>query len=317
VAVGDVMLARGVHKTVFAGRAAPRRPFAAFDKELAAGDIVFCNLESIIGQGPLPELFPEKPFNFLASTRAAAALVLGHFNVASIANNHGMDFDGDAIAQTRALLAKHKIAVFGAGKNLAEARRPAILKKNGVTVGFLGFSLGHSTAIYAGADAPGVSALVLARVVKNVRALKKKADVVVVSFHWGNEYSTAPSRWQRDMAHRTLDAGADIIIGHHPHVVQGLEVYKGKVIAYSLGNFLFDQKSAETRAGLMLECMISRGGIQGVRARPIVRGAHFFPEPPSVEDNKAIVAHLRTLSDSLNSKNPGWQKTVAFFNEER
>ena len=193
------------------------------------------------------------------------------FDALTIANNHMYDFGAEAMLDTRALLLEKKIAVTGAGKNLTEARLPAIVECKGVKVGFLGYNsvldfIGE--AGIAAANRPGVAPLRvntylesrgphasprlwtephegdMAMIVEDIKALRKQVDVVIVAFHWGSDWiPRVVSDYQVIAAHACIDAGADMIQGNHPHVPKGIEVYKGKAIFYCIGSLCMNNST--------------------------------------------------------------------------
>ena len=162
-------------------------------------------------------------------------------NVVSQANNHSMDFGGDSLAITQDGLRSRSVVSVGAGETLTEARSPAIIERDGTKVGLLAYGSTHHWvgAHPASGGAPGVSPFDVEVVEAAVEDLAQHVDCVVVSLHWGKEYLNYPPPSNIAAAHRIVDAGAKLILGHHPHVVQGIEHYRGGVICYSLGNFMF------------------------------------------------------------------------------
>lgn len=299
LAVGDVMLGRYIAK-VMTSRGADY-PFQEVTPALKHGDIVFGNLEAVIcDDGPAP-LFPDKPYNFHASPAAAGALRKAGFHVLSLANNHAMDYGPEALAKTRRLLEENGIIEFGAGEDLAAAHAPRILTVKGVRFGFLGYSVAHSNRVYARQGSPGIAPVQLDMIRKDIGAVRGKVDVLVISLHWGKEYDTIPSQKQREQAHQLVDWGADLILGHHPHVTQGIELYKGKVIAYSLGNFVFDQKKDGTDWSVMLACTFRGKELHSVEAIPLGRFRSYFPTVADGELKKQLLEKLKTRSMPLNA----------------
>lgn len=273
-AVGDVMLARHVG-TLMLERGAGY-PLARLGSDFADADISFCNLESpISSQG---KSLPGKGICFRARPEVIPVFQQGGVDVVSLANNHAVDYDTPALLQTVELLAEKQVAAVGAGKNLEAARRPVILERQGQRIAFLAysdladycFSSSYCRRHRAEQDLAGVAPLDSAAIEQDIAAIRPEVDQVVVSLHWGQEYRANPTLAQRELAHRLVEVGADCIIGHHPHWFQGLEVYQGKLIAYSLGNFVFDQNwSAETREGLFLRLEWDADGTWRAKVRPV------------------------------------------------
>jgi poly-gamma-glutamate synthesis protein (capsule biosynthesis protein) len=297
-AVGDVMLGRYIAK-VMAIRGSDY-PFREITPALHTGDIVFGNLEAIISSDGATPLFPNKPYSFHASSVAAQALKNAGFHVLSLANNHAMDYGPDALAETRRLLSGKGIAVFGAGKDINEARRPVVITSHGMRFGFLGYGVAHSRKVYATLDRAGIVPIWMDDIRKDIQDLRKQCDVLIVSLHWGREYDTSPSQKQREESHQIIDWGADIIIGHHPHVMQGIEIYKNRVIAYSLGNFIFDQRGKGTDRSFILACRFRGKALYSAEIIPLDRYRSYFPKVADGQRRIEILQAIREISSPLN-----------------
>ncbi len=249
VAVGDIYLGGRVEP--FIKELGPDYPFGPTRDILGVGDVVVGNLE-----GPLTvsdEVFVEKAFVLKASPDIAAALADAGFNVLTLANNHIMDYGYRGLADTLDALEGHKLGHAGAGTSLDEARRPAVLETKGVKVSVLAYSNTLPKVFYAGSDSPGTARGLVKYVKEDVRRAAHKADIVVVSFHWGEERAPFPKDYQRVLAHAAIDSGAKLVIGHHPHVFQGIERYKDGLIFYSLGNFVFGSYSLYDAQGMIVK----------------------------------------------------------------
>lgn len=186
----------------------------------------------------------EKKYNFRMNPAAIGTLKNGGVSLVNCANNHVFDFGLQGIEETMRNLDSAGVRYVGLGKDLRAARTPVILEVRGLRFGFLGYYGGGEYA--ATASRPGFAPRYQPYIVDDVRSLRKKVDFVVVSFHWGTERAPEPDSLQVRLAHSVIDAGADLIVGHHPHVLQGIEEYRGKHIAYSLGNFVFGGNSQHT-----------------------------------------------------------------------
>lgn len=231
---GDVMLDGGPGHALGNGT----DPFAGVAALLADADVAICNLEcAVASQG---ERF-DKVYNFLAPTSAIPVLQR-HFAAVCLANNHSGDYGHDAFVEELTLLDRAKLGYFGGGRNRQEAHRPWIVERNGLRVAFLGYNDFPPPEFEADEDHPGVAWLREEEVVADLRAAREKehADFVIPVLHWGTELVAAPEEAQRTLARHLIDAGADAILGGHPHVTQTVEVYRGRPILYSLGNFVFD-----------------------------------------------------------------------------
>ncbi|MBZ4687243.1 MAG: hypothetical protein PWQ96_814 [Clostridia bacterium] len=274
LAVGDIMLARKVGRLMDTNGI--NYPFSLISEKINRFDIAFGNLESPIAEGGKP--LPEKGICFRAKPAAATALKNAGFDIVSLANNHAVDYDGEALLETISLLEKNNIKWVGAGKNITQALQPVIMDKNGVKLGFLAFSdmadifysYSYRRIFRATDEQSGVAPMYEEIMTQEVEKLRKKVDIIVVSLHWGREYMHKPEQEQRLLAKKLIDCGADLIVGHHPHVLQGIERYKHGLIAYSLGNFVFDQRHEVTNQGLMLHVKFSPLGIENFEVLPLL-----------------------------------------------
>ena len=299
-AVGDIMLA-GSGTATFA-RAGYDYPFAATARELRRADIVLGNLEA-----PLTvrgEEFKDKKFRFRASPKAAAALKRAGFSVVTLANNHIMDFGETGLLDTIQRLDREQVRCAGAGNSLAMARRPAVVERNGAKVAFLAYSLTQPLEFFAGESSAGTAPGYSRYFREDIIRAESAADYVVVSFHWGGEGLSAPRQYQIEAARRAIDAGADVIIGHHPHVLQGIERYGRGVIFYSLGNFAFGSMSRHAASSVMARITL-HGGVREVEVLPLnVLNAEVRFQPGIMKGarGKKVVAGLNSLSRRWNTE---------------
>jgi poly-gamma-glutamate synthesis protein (capsule biosynthesis protein) len=193
--------------------------------------------------------------------RVLATLKLAGFDIFSFANNHIGDWGLEAFEDTLHWLNENEFKYTGAGFNKNEAKEPAIIERNGLKIGFIGFSDVGPKWMEAKDDKAGILLAGDLEFEKIIAEASKKADILIVSFHFGEEYKKHTKR-QEELAHKAIDSGARIVIGHHPHVAQDVEEYKNGLIAYSLGNFIFDQSfSKETMQGLVLKIKVGQEGI--------------------------------------------------------
>ena len=226
---GDVTLARHIDSDVGS------RVDYVFERwhEIGEYDIFTVNLENPITLYDRPE---EKEFVFKMHPRYVRTLAAGRVTIVDLANNHIGDYGARGLDDTMKYLDSAGIQYVGAGRDLEQARRPIIIEKEGEKIGFLAYAGGTFAAKDNRAGfAPRSESYIMA----DVKNLRSRVDYVVVSFHWGAELAERPSQGQIRLAHNVIDAGADLVVGHHPHTLQGIERYKGGVIAYSLGNFVF------------------------------------------------------------------------------
>jgi poly-gamma-glutamate capsule biosynthesis protein CapA/YwtB (metallophosphatase superfamily) len=254
-AVGDIMLA-GSGGKIFR-RLGYDYPFAATTEALKQGDIVIGNLEAPIAVSG--DEFAAKKFRFKLSPKAAPALKNAGFTHLTLANNHILDFGAEGLRQTLESLEHQGIAFSGAGPDLAAARKVIVTEVKGVRIAFLAYSLVYPEEFFAGngkaGTAPGYTPLFTA----DITEAKKAADYVIVSFHWGGEGLDTPRPYQKAAGHQAIDAGADIVIGHHPHVLQGVEYYQSGVIFYSLGNFAFGSMSSKADRSIIARITLDNG----------------------------------------------------------
>ena len=218
-------------------------PFEFIEPPLGSSDLSVVNVEMAISDRGTPHY---KTYVFRAPPPAARRIAAGGVRVANLANNHAMDFGGDALADTIDLLEGAGVATIGAGRNIDEAYRYRILTTGGgVNVAFVGASLVVPSNFAAGSSTPGIASAHppdLARVLDTVRAAGAAADAVVVIVHWGVERDPCPNDAQRSLSQQLLDAGADAVIGHHPHVLQPVVHTGDKLVAFSLGNFIWEPR---------------------------------------------------------------------------
>jgi poly-gamma-glutamate synthesis protein (capsule biosynthesis protein) len=297
-AVGDVMLGRHIAKVM--ASQGDDLPFREIAPVLRRADLVLGNLESVIAPVDAKPVFPEKPYSFHAAVGAATALKKANFRLLSLANNHAMDYGSGSLALTMRLLREQGIAVFGAGRTKAEARQPVVLTVKGVRFGFLGYGVAHSKNVYATKDRPGTAQLNMNDMRKDIAALRPQVDVLVLSLHWGMEYDSRPSELQRKEARQLIDWGVDVIVGHHPHVMQGVEIYKDRVIAYSLGNFIFDQKGKGTDRSCILACRFRGKTLASAELVPLDRSCRYFPRMAQDQARTAILEEISRISPTCD-----------------
>lgn len=264
-AVGDLML--GGRAEPFIRKFGPDYPFVDTRPILSRADVVVGNLESPIStRGTAVK---DKKFTLRVGPIAAQALKNAGIRVVTLANNHSLDFGPLALQDTLENLDKNDILHTGAGMDLHEARSPALLKIKGKTVAFLSYSLTFPLEFYASAGRPGTAPGYEDFVRSDIEKVRPAADLVVVSFHWGAELMTTAKDYQMELGRKAIDWGADLVLGHHPHVLQELEVYQGRLIAYSLGNFVFGSESNRTNSSIILLLTFQGNSLVRVEAVPL------------------------------------------------
>jgi poly-gamma-glutamate synthesis protein (capsule biosynthesis protein) len=298
-AVGDIMLA---------GTARPRlektgygHPFAATREIFADSQVTVGNLEAPIARGGIE--FTGKRFRFRTPPAAADAIRRAGFSVVTLANNHILDYGAAGLSETIAHLDAHGIRHTGAGIDLAAARQPCIVESEGTRIAFLAYSLTYPEEFFAGQSRPGTAPGYAAFIEADIKAARRQADYVAVSFHWGKELARQPQPYQVRTARKAVDAGADLVLGHHPHVLQGIERYKNGVIFYSLGNFAFGSRSSHSDRSMIARITLD-GGIKEVEIIPLNvlnREVGYQPALLSGEDGKRLIGQLNKLSSGMNS----------------
>jgi poly-gamma-glutamate synthesis protein (capsule biosynthesis protein) len=238
----------------------------AMRKLIKGADLALANFEN-----PAPDRFQWHTSKtvFTADPKLIDGIVKAGIDYVSIANNHIGDAGDAGILQTIANLKERGLKYSGAGKDLAAARKPAMLDARGIKVAVLGYDA-IAKGYFAGKDETGSSQLSLLRATNDIKnARKAGADVVIVFPHWGTEYRRMPFARQQKLARDIIDAGADMIIGNHAHYAAAMEVHEGKPIWYALGNFVFDQTWSEpTMEGITLELTFHGKELVQVRMRP-------------------------------------------------
>jgi len=244
-------------------------PFGNVGGIFKNADLSFVNLECCISSGGAP--VGGKEFCFRGPADSAAALSDGGIKVVSLANNHSKDYGTTAFLDTMAHLKESGVAWCGAGNNADEAYSPTVVEARGKKVAFVAFTGVIPDGWPATAQNPGCATITdRERVARTISEARSKADYVVASFHWGIELATAPNEEQRNLARLAIDSGADLVIGHHPHVVQGFELYKNRLIAYSLGNYVFSPPREISSKTLTVVALLGPNGLIQAKLVPTV-----------------------------------------------
>jgi len=275
--VGDIMLNRGIKSVVETyGGGNFEFPFFKIADYLKTADILFGNLE-----GPISDKGKNvgSIYSFRAIPEVLKGLKFAGFDILSVANNHIFDYGREAMEDTLIRLKEAQIEYIGAGFSGKEALSPKIIEKKGTKIVFLAFTNLGEKSWEAKENSSGIAWLNKENLKHSIKKAKEEAELIIVSMHYGQEYQLQPTKEQKDFSHLAIDLGADLVIGHHPHVVQPIEQYKRGYIAYSLGNFVFDQNfSKETMEGLLLEVLIKSGKIEKITPRDIKINNFFQPE---------------------------------------
>ncbi|QNN79350.1 CapA family protein [Pseudoxanthomonas mexicana] len=290
--VGDIMVAETPGELIARGED-PFQPFAAL---LSSHDVRIGNLECVVATTGTAE---EKPYTFRADPRTLPVLKR-HFDAVSLANNHSGDFGKAAFAEQLALMDTAGLPYFGGGRDATAAHAPWIVERNGVRIALLGYVEFKPRSFEADASRPGVAwSGEDDDVIEDIIAARRvhRADIVIPFMHWGWEDEPDPSPRLRAFARRMIDAGADMVVGGHPHVTQGAEYYRGKPIIYSLGNFLFNGfDTPATTTGWVLSARVDRTGVVDWRTHVARLDANGVPHPDPTASSPCASPDRKTIN---------------------
>jgi poly-gamma-glutamate capsule biosynthesis protein CapA/YwtB (metallophosphatase superfamily) len=307
-AMGDVMLAREVGRHY----AAAPDDFRMGDvRALLKGfDVVCLNLENPVGTKGSPDPVQDPHVTFRARPETLDVLKGLGVTLVSLGNNHMLDYGEAALVETLELLDAAGIKWVGAGRNYEEANRPLLMSCKGRRIAFLSYAFIYSAnSRMAGRHRAGIADHRLNRILPKIRALKQSGHDVIVTIHWGGEYSFYPLPYQMRQARRMIDQGASLILGHGPHYPQGIEQYRGARIVYSLGNFIFDEPHKFANRSFIYGAEVDGAGL--------VRRSEIFPVhlerhvPALVHGDRKL--RLERLIDNLGAIYP--RKDSQFWNE--
>ncbi|HWG55738.1 MAG TPA: CapA family protein [Gaiellaceae bacterium] len=281
-AAGDVNLGDRIGAAIAVeGADAPWRAVAPL---LRAADVAVVNLECAVSTRGSPS---PKEYVFRGAPHALHGAARAGVDAVSVANNHAFDFGVEAFLDTLRHARAAGIAPFGGGADLGAARRPVILERGGLRIALLGYSDVRPLGVDAAAGKPGTARADTSWIAADVRAARRRADVVVVYFHWGVELSRQPDARQRTFADAALAAGASVVLGAHPHVLQPVERRGRRAVAWSLGNFVFGAASPGTTDSGILLLRLGGDGVRGVEFVP-ARIDGFTPVPDTSRARAAV-----------------------------
>lgn len=271
-AVGDLMLGRTIGERILSQGALV--PFAGVAEVLGAADLALGNLECAMGSGGTAV---PKYYTFLAPPEGAQALKLGGLDIINLANNHSLDYGPETLAETLGLLKGNGMYAVGAGLSEGQAYGPLVVEVNGLRIAFLGrvnipveLTTFDTRSWAAVGDRAGVAWGEAAEVEDAVRAAKAQADVVVLLLHSGWEMYLAPSSEERVLAQAAIDGGASLVLGTHSHLIQATDETKpGTLIAYGLGNFVFDEFDGGATDSAILHVVLTRAGVESFSWQPV------------------------------------------------
>jgi hypothetical protein len=240
--VGDVMLDTLPGELIEQGK----DPFEHFAEIMATNDFVIANLECAVTTGGAAE---DK--SVVRAHPRCIPVLKRHLTAVSLANNHSCDYGKQAFVEQLERFDAAKLRYFGGGRNLQEASQPLILEKHGLRIALIGYNDFPPRSFAAEKNTPGVAWLVEERILEDIKQARERhrAHIVIPFLHWGNDYDAEPRDYQRQLARRMIEAGATAVIGGHAHVTQNVEYHEGRLIAYSLGNFIFDGFDRQRRPG--------------------------------------------------------------------
>ncbi|HPL56343.1 MAG TPA: CapA family protein [bacterium] len=299
VAVGDVSYSRAVERMV-KKNGSTLYPFLRVQDYLKSADLVFGNLETPITPG---ETIPDFNMMFRSNPGTEQALKEVGFSIVSLANNHTPNFGAKGLSDTFKYLDDVGVKYVGAGENIQRANEAIFVEEKGIKFAFLAYNDDDVVppSYQAGEGQAGTAFMNTQTMVEAVKQAKPKADYVIVSMHSGNEYVAEPNDSQVNFARTAVDAGADLIIGHHPHVVQTMEKYKNKFIFYSLGNFVFDQPQMEqTKQGLAVKIIFSKDQIERISFLPTYTEVIGQPRVANANEAEKILQRLKYTLETRN-----------------
>ena len=299
VSVGDILLGDYAQKRL--DKQGYDFPFRRVGPLLADADLVMGNLEAPITLHD-EKYVKGKKWSYRQDPRAAAALAGAGFDLLALANNHALDFGPEGLLDTLDHFEEHGILPLGGGRSETEARRGQVIELPGGTVGLLAYMEPYGNyekdGWFATGDEPGSAKMEFEVMQADIARLRELADVVIVHCHFGRNYKP-PTRYQQRMAKAVIDMGADAVNGHHPHVAQGIEIYKGKPILYSLGNFTFGTPGrfpkGEQGYGMVARYRICDGRIASVAADLIGvnnKRVRYRPRPIEAEEAVPVMEEL-------------------------
>lgn len=276
-------------------------PYRQTRAYLRSADVAIANLEAPFTLYGHPF---EKRFNFKVPPRFAKGLSDAGISVVNLANNHTLDYGILGLLSTLITLDDVGVKYCGAGMSAKEAHSPAIVRAGRFKIALFGYSMTFPVEFYAKSDTGGTAYPEPELMQAAISACRDTVDFVIASFHWGAEKRQTPKEYQIEFAHMAIDSGADLVLGHHPHVLQGFEIYKNRLIAYSLGNYAFGSYSRRAVDSIVLKTYLRKDGLRIAYCFPINvdnREVEFQPSPADSLRRTRIISTLRNLSIPLNN----------------
>lgn len=305
--VGDVLLGSTVENLLI--EHGYEYPYQYMKAVLQQADFTLANLETPVTDRGEPL---DKQYAYRSHPDVLPAFKEAGFDIVNLANNHILDYQVDGLMSTLRHLQNEDIYYVGAGENIDEAFQPVVVEKDGVKVAVLGFSRVVPDGSWKAAEnRPGVASTYnYTKPIEAIENAAKTADIVVVLAHWGDEREDFPNEYQKELARRYIDAGADVIVGSHPHVLQGIEFYNGKWIAYSLGNFIYttrddgQEDTYKTWESGVLEAECDKNGDCQLQIIPVYN-KWALPKPMEEDDAAALIQRLNEISFGVEINSDG------------
>ena len=296
----------------------PEKVFDRILPELEKADIRFGGLEASLSEKGTAVT---GKITMRHHPRMIEGYIAGGFDTVAFASNHCMDYGIEPFVETMALLEKRGIAFSGSGRNIEEARTPVIIERKGIRVGFLTHVLNLPMGWGANPNKAGVAPLredplfgppylneeELEAMAETIESVRPRVDILIATFHWGSSQSRTLTLSQQAAAHTAIDAGADLVIGQHPHILQGIEIYNGKAICYALGNLVLDHDHPmflpTVKESILVRCVIEGKEVRRLSFVPVLIGDDGRPSIPSGEDEKfgEIMATMQKMSKKLGT----------------
>jgi len=298
ISLGDHPLCAGIGAHSKFRNINPNFPFQKVQNEFNKADVLFGNLECTLSTKGL-EKTNYHSIQMRGQPGYITGLVNAGFDVLNLANNHSMQHGEDTFKETIDILNEHKIKYCGVSDNFNDQTIPGLVEKNNLKISFLGYSLRprqyfEQQPLYTEGTASGIK--------DDILRIKEKVDIVIVSLHWGDEFIDHPSPEEIKLAHEIIDSGANLVIGHHPHVLRGIEQYKNGYIVYSLGNFVCDMSWDESlRQTMIFSCDLSSTGINNVEYTPAYINNDFQPELLSGKEKELMLNKINLLSENIST----------------
>lgn len=288
--------------------------FAGVDKVLSKADITFGNLESILSlKGYKRNSL--KTMELRSDPAAVKGLLSAGFNVINVANNHALQHGADTFRESVDVLRRHNIKTVGLSRVGSGSCVPVIIEKNGLRIGFLGYAFEpdkyyKEKLLYAFG--------VKSQIQSDIKIIRNDVHILIVSCHWGVEFINRPSLTIIKLARELIDYGVDVVIGHHPHVLQGIERYKKGIIAYSLGNFVGDMLwNKRLRETLILQMELSAAGVSNINCLPVFINDNYQPELLPGARSEELLSRINGLSKALEGETyDEWKRKDKAYLEE-